>query len=98
MELCQTEVQFAKRGFTDVQSDLHNFKVVRECAKCSQVKPIEEFYLTGQVGKKYRTKVCKECEKRKSRAKFKAINREPFWEKLFIGNETIISILKPYFT
>mgnify|MGYP006273828193 CR=1 FL=1 len=98
MELCKTEVQIAKRGFTDVQNSLHSFKVVRECAKCGQVKEITEFYLTGQEGKKYRTKVCKVCERKKKRETFKAVNKEPFWEKLFIGNAGIIEILEPYFT
>ena len=76
MELCKTEVQIAKRGFTDVQDSLHSFKVVRECAKCGQVKEITEFYLTGQEGKKYRTKVCKVCERKKKRETFKAVNKD----------------------
>ena len=97
MELYQTKSKIAGRGHIDVQDNLYGVAVVRECTKCCTLKPIEEFYLTGQGRNKYRTKVCKSCQRKKQRLTHKAIDREPFWEKLFIGNEGIISIMAQYF-
>ena len=88
------EVKIAGKGYKGDSSEI----AYRKCGKCHTTKEITEYYLTGANTKKYRSKVCKECEKKKNRETFKAINKEPFWEKLFIGKEGIHAILKPYFS